>query len=56
MDFGADSGIFKALTVEGTVEEASANGQSGAHEAVAQPHAVRAGLLPGDPGTGVRRS
>ena len=33
----------------------AADGQGGAHEAVAQPHAVRARLLPRDPGAGVRR-
>src|SRR5208282_1812306 len=30
---------------------AAADGQGGAHEAVAQPHAVRARLLPRDPGS-----
>ena len=33
----------------------AADDQGGAHEAVAQPHAVRARLLPRDPGTGLRR-
>ena len=33
----------------------AADDQGGAHEAVAQPHAVRARLLPRDPGAGVRR-
>jgi transposase len=33
----------------------AADGQGGAHEAVAQPHAVCARLLSGDPGAGVRR-
>ena len=35
---------------------AAADDQGGAHEAVAQSNALRARLLPGDPGTGVRRS
>jgi transposase len=34
---------------------AAADGQGGAYEAVAQPHAVRARLLPRNPGAGVRR-
>src|SRR5271155_1982617 len=33
----------------------AADDQGGAHEAVVQPDAVRADLLPRDPGTGVRR-
>src|ERR1700730_14913887 len=35
--------------------EPAADDQGSAHEAVAQPHGVCARLLPGDPGTGVRR-
>jgi len=38
-----------------TLQKPAADDQGGAHEAVAQPHAVCARLLPGDPGTGVRR-
>jgi hypothetical protein len=34
----------------------AAGDQGGAHEAVAQPHAVRARLLPRDAGVGVRRA
>src|SRR5665213_1577600 len=34
----------------------AADDQGGAHEAVAQPHAVRARLFPRDAGTGVRRA
>jgi transposase len=34
---------------------AAADDQGGAHEAVAQSHAVRAHLLPGDAGAGLRR-
>ena len=38
-----------------TLAGPAADGQGGAHEAVAQPHAVCARLLSGDPGAGVRR-
>ena len=38
-----------------TLAGPAADDQGGAHEAVAQPHAVCARLLSGDPGAGVRR-